>query len=101
MFHASTESHKWEFFLKPFHLSSKVEEGGLFFPGGKRRMGRVRGWSGSLRGFDYKPVPPNLTGMVTMATILWGPKGELGRGGGEPESGHKQISNAPRACAHR
>lgn len=26
---------------------------GLFFPGVKRRMGRVRGCSGSLRGFDY------------------------------------------------
>lgn len=64
-------------------------------------MRRVSAWSGSLRGFEYKPIPPNLTGIVTMATILWGPKGELGRGGGKPESGHKQILNAPGTCAHR
>ncbi len=26
------------------------------------------------RGFDYKPVLPNLTATVSMATVLWGPK---------------------------
>lgn len=56
----------------------------IFFSRGKGRMGRVRGYFGLLRGFDYEPVPSNLTGYSCHGNSSLGPKGELGRGGGSP-----------------
>lgn len=37
----------------------------------KGRMGRARGCTELLRAFEYKPVPLNLMGKISMATVLW------------------------------
>lgn len=64
------------FYRKPFSGVAWLLNGYYlfdFFPGGRRRMGRVRGCSRSLRGFDYKPVPPEPDGHGLHGNCSLGP----------------------------